>query len=33
VTEAFRNVSGPMSALKLLKNIADIAKDFKKGKK
>lgn len=33
VTEAFRNVSGPMGALKLLKNIADIARDYKKGKK
>lgn len=33
VAEAFKNVSGPMSALKLLKNLADLVTDFKKGKK
>ena len=33
VTQAFKNVSGPLGALKLLKNLADIVSDFKKEKK
>ena len=33
VTQAFRNVSGPMSALKLVKNLMDLVSDYKKGKK
>lgn len=30
---AFKNVSGPMGALKLIKNIMDLVSESKKGKK
>jgi hypothetical protein len=33
VADAFKNVKGPLGALKLVKNLAELAKDFKKGKK
>jgi Na+-transporting methylmalonyl-CoA/oxaloacetate decarboxylase gamma subunit len=33
VTEAFKNVSGPMGALKLIKNIMEMVSETKKGKK
>jgi hypothetical protein len=33
VTQAFKNVSGPMSALKLMKNLVELVSDLKKGKK
>jgi hypothetical protein len=33
VTMAFKNVSGPMGALKLVKNLVELVSDFKKAKK
>jgi hypothetical protein len=33
VTQAFKNVSGPMGALKLVKNLVELVSDYKKGKK
>ena len=33
VTDAFKNVKGPLGALKLMKNLAELVSDFKKGKK
>jgi len=33
VTQAFKNVSGPMSALRLVRNIVELVSDHKKDRK